>query len=206
MRTVAALVAALSASVASAKNIIVTVGGNTTDNATTVFDPAQVFAQPNDIVIFNFTQGNHTATQSSFANPCIFLDFTTTQHGFDSGFRNAGNGSNVTIQSVPITPDLVNKTLWFFDYNTCAQGGVGGININDSSTETLEGFVRNAVRLNGTDADDNNSSTNSNTSTTGAPRPSGTNTGNTDTGDASRQHVTWGFAAVVPLVIAAFAL
>ncbi|EPT00318.1 hypothetical protein FOMPIDRAFT_1016617 [Fomitopsis schrenkii] len=43
-----------------------------------------------------------------------------------------------------------NDTIWFFDWNTCALGGVGGINVNESSTQTLAGFVRNARRLNGT--------------------------------------------------------
>lgn len=39
----------------SAKNIFVQVGGNTTDNATMVFQPAQISANLNDIVIFNCT-------------------------------------------------------------------------------------------------------------------------------------------------------
>ncbi|THH33097.1 hypothetical protein EUX98_g1110 [Antrodiella citrinella] len=149
MRTFTAVIAVLSTFAAvSAKNIVVTVGGNTTSNATSVFQPAEIFANLNDIVVFSFTQGNHTVTQSSFGNPCIFLDFTnTTQHGFDSGFRNAGNGSNVTIETVPITPELVNQTLWFFDFNTCAEGGVGGININDSSTATLDGIVLDEIVL-----------------------------------------------------------
>ena len=51
--------------------------------------------------------------------------------------------------SVPILESNVNQTFWFFDYNTCGIGGVGAINFNTSSTETLDGFVRNAERLNG---------------------------------------------------------
>ncbi|TCD66748.1 hypothetical protein EIP91_000989 [Steccherinum ochraceum] len=203
MRAWTGIAAALAASVAvSAKNIVVTVGGNTTSNATAVFNPAQIFAELNDIVFFNFTEGNHTVTQSSFGNPCIFLDFTnSTQHGFDSGFRNAGNGSNVTIQSVPITPELLNQTIWFFDFNTCTEGGVGGININDSSTATLDGMVRNAIRLNGTNTTTSSSST-SGGSSTGAPSPTTSASGGSS-GDAVGQHVSWAFMAVVPLFIAA---
>ncbi len=37
-------------------------------------------------------------------------------------------------------PAIENQTLWFFDYNTCGEGGVGAINVNESSSQTLEGF------------------------------------------------------------------
>lgn len=39
--------------VASAKQIVITVGGNTTDNATAVFQPAEVTAKIGDTVLFN---------------------------------------------------------------------------------------------------------------------------------------------------------
>lgn len=57
-------------------------------------------------------------------------------NGFDSGFRDAGNGSAysdllITILD-PSTP------IWFFDYNTCSQGGVGVI--NPTSSQTLAEF------------------------------------------------------------------
>jgi hypothetical protein len=55
-----------------------------------------------------------------------------------SGFRNAGTGQAIT--NLPVVVENPNTTVWFFDYNTCAQGGVGGINIDDSSSETLQGF------------------------------------------------------------------
>ena len=81
---------------------------------------------------------NHAATQSTFASPCIPAhDTNITINGFDSGFRDTVNGTAITNLVVPITD---NSTIWFFDVNTCARGGVGGINVNDSSTETLDGF------------------------------------------------------------------
>ncbi|KIY52015.1 hypothetical protein FISHEDRAFT_63982 [Fistulina hepatica ATCC 64428] len=131
-----------------AADIWIQVGGNTTNNASAVFQPESVKASLNDIVYFNC---NHTATQSEFYAPCKLAHLSnSTVNGFNSGFRNAGDGSSVTILSVPITTEIENQTLWFYDYNTCAKGGVGVINANESSTQTLAGFIRNAERLNGT--------------------------------------------------------
>lgn len=59
-------------------------------------------------------------------------------NGFDSSFRNAGNGTAIT--NLPVTVTDPNTTIWFFDYNTCGLGGVGGINVNESSYQTLAGF------------------------------------------------------------------
>lgn len=90
------------------------------------------------------TQGNHTVTQSTFAAPCVPAHFTNdTINGFDSSFRNAGNFSAIT--NLPVTIKSPNETIWFFDWNLCAQGGVGAININDTSLETLDGFVVRAT-------------------------------------------------------------
>ncbi len=91
---------------------------------------------------FPVTQGNHTVTQSLFATPCIPAhDANITINGFDSAFRDAGNGTAITILTVPITPEIENQTIWFFDYNTCGQGGVGGINVNESSFENTDAFI-----------------------------------------------------------------
>jgi len=135
----------------AAKQIMIVVGGNTTEDATKVFQPASVRAKAGGVVYFNFTLGNHTAIRSTFGSPCIPAHDTniSTENGCNSGFRNAGVGSAIT--SLPVVIDDVNTAIWFFDYNTCAQGGVGGININDSSLQTLDGFRRNAIRLNGSD-------------------------------------------------------
>ncbi|KIK09255.1 hypothetical protein K443DRAFT_671747 [Laccaria amethystina LaAM-08-1] len=121
------------------KIVVITVGGNTTSNAGLVFSPESVVADLGDTVFFNFTQGNHTVTQSSFASPCIPIHETdSTVNGFDSSFRDAGNGTAIT--NLPITVIDPNTTVWFFDFNTCGLGGVGGINVNQSSYQTLDGF------------------------------------------------------------------
>ncbi|KAF8622725.1 hypothetical protein AX15_006816 [Amanita polypyramis BW_CC] len=127
--------------------IVVTVGGNTPDNASKVFQPQSIQANQGDVVYFNFTQGNHTVTQSLFSDPCISAYSTNyTINSFDSGFRNAGSGSTYSDLLITVlNPDI---PIWFFDFNTCAQGGVGVINPN--SSETLQAFQDRAMTVNGT--------------------------------------------------------
>ncbi|KZT21037.1 hypothetical protein NEOLEDRAFT_1121587, partial [Neolentinus lepideus HHB14362 ss-1] len=197
MRAASFAIAALAATVASAADIVITVGGNTTSNASLVFQPQRVVAQLGDTVIFNFTQGNHTATQAVFSEPCIPAhDANITINGFDSSFRDAGNGTAITILSVPILPQNANTTMWFYDYNTCGQGGVGVINSNESSYETLAGFERNAIRLNGTAA---HSSTISRTATA-------TGTTQSATQSASSGAERGVVVGVLPLLVAGLAL
>src|SRR6266404_114606 len=142
---------------AAATTIVVTVGGNTTGDGTTTFNPQRVVAKLGDIVVFNcefvfrscrrvlidipVTRGNHTATESTFDNPCIPAHETDpTINGFNSGFRNTTTGTAGSILTVPILEQNENHTFWFYDYNECSEGGVGVINNNESSTETLAGF------------------------------------------------------------------
>jgi len=86
--------------------------------------------------------GNHTATESTFDNPCIPAhDTDASINGFNSGFRNTQPGTSGSILAVPIIIQNVNHTFWFYDYNTCGEGGVGVINSNESSGKTLAGFT-----------------------------------------------------------------
>lgn len=90
-------------------------------------------------MLFLVTLGNHSVTQSTFAAPCVPAhDTDITVNGFDSSFRDAGNETAIT--NLPVTITDPKTPIWFFDYNTCALGGVGVINVNVSSLETLEGF------------------------------------------------------------------
>ncbi|EAU91610.1 hypothetical protein CC1G_12089 [Coprinopsis cinerea okayama7 len=180
-----------------ARDIIITVGGNTTENPGAVFSPQSVTADLGDVVIFNFTQGNHTAIQALFGSPCIPAhEIDSTVNGFNSGFRDAGNFSAITQLSVPITDP--NATLWFYDYNTCAEGGVGGINVNESSWETLDGFTRNAIRLNGTGGGDASSTL----SRTSRPTSTGSSDGSEPTEEegAARRAMSVGVYVVAPLL------
>lgn len=180
---------------ALARDIVVTVGGNTTDDAGAVYQPQSVIAEQGDRVIFNFTQGNHSATQALFASPCIPAHLIDpTINGFDSGYREAGNFTSVT--TLPVVIDNPNITIWFYDTNTCGEGGVGGININESSWETLDGFTRNARRLNGSDAD-----LYITTSTSASATRTGTGAPATQTAENSANRaIAVGTAAVAPLL------
>ncbi|RPD57979.1 hypothetical protein L226DRAFT_574779 [Lentinus tigrinus ALCF2SS1-7] len=182
-----------------AKLIVVTVGGNGTNS---VFDPPEVVANIHDTVLFNFTQGKHTATQSTFASPCVPIqDVNSSYIGFSSGFHDTANGSAVTSYQFEV---LDNSTLWYFDAATCSQGGVGGINVNDSSWQTLDGFRRNAMRLNGTAT--SKASSAPRTSTSASTETSAVGTSNSNSAPDRTGASLSGICAVsVSLVIAAVA-
>lgn len=83
--------------------------------------------------------------QAVFAAPCIpEHDHDATLNGFNSNPRPTNNGTAITTLEVPITDNFT--TIWFYENSTCAEGGVGGININESSTETLDGFAVSGFR------------------------------------------------------------
>jgi len=208
------LVAALAASAATAqtttstsaqpaRTLYIQVGNNqSATNGTDVFKPRLVQARLGDTVIFNFTAGNRSVNQAVFYAPCQPAhDVDPTINGFMSGPRITEEGAPPTILSVPITPEIENKTLWFYDVNTCFIGGVGGINVNQSSNETLDGFTRNAIRLNGTGGGSSSSSRSMSRTSTGAS-PTGTGS---DSSDATRTLVS-GALVAVPLFLAALAL
>jgi len=197
----------VSAAIVSAEEIWIQVGGNTSTNASLVFQPQTVQAKLNDTVYFNFTQGNHTAIQSTFAQPCLPSDESINPYnGFTSGFRLAGNGSNVSYIAVPMLEENYNLTFWFYDYNTCGEGGVGVINPNTTAgaNETLEGFERNAVRLNGTAT--SSSASPSATSPSGSGSSTSPSPSTSNTPSSGERNAVLGGLAALPLVLAAFAL
>ncbi|KAJ6589835.1 hypothetical protein DFH09DRAFT_909398, partial [Mycena vulgaris] len=158
---------------------VITVSNNrTATNGTNVFTPQTVNASLFDTVFFNFTNGSHSATQSTFAVPCVPVHLTnSTINGFDTALRPAGNGTAVTNFQIVMTPDIVNSTLWFFDQATCGIGGVGVINAGNvtATWQPIDAFVRNAIRLNGTGA----------TSTSAAPTSTGGSSSGTGSGNSS---------------------
>jgi len=209
MRVAAFLTAAFAASVANAEVFTILVGANKTANASQIFQPAELHAQGGDFVVFNFTNGTYEVAQSEFDAPCVPLhDHNVTLNGFDTGPRPANNGTSQTVFNLSITDNTT--TIWFFDPSTCAQGGVGGININDSSTETLAGFIRNAIRLNGTNTTATSSlplstavSGNSgNTGSASSSSPSATQSGT----NGAQRNTLAGVALALPLAAAALFL
>ncbi|KAI0036143.1 hypothetical protein K488DRAFT_41740 [Vararia minispora EC-137] len=180
-----------------ARDVFIQVGANTTADATTVFQPNNVTAQPGDTVWFNFTAGNWTATQADFAAPCIFIhDHSPLENGFDTGFRMQGNGTSSTYP-VPITQANENTTYWFFDHNTCGEGGVGVINQNVSTGQTIEGFLRNAIRLNGTGAASSSLASSTVTRASASSTPTASPTGKTSSAGAARIRAM----AAAPLIL-----
>jgi len=208
MRFAAAAAAAfLACASVAARTIVITVGGSSVNetNATAIFDPQTVDAVAGDTVVFNFTFGNHTVTQSEFATPCIHAhDTDSSVNGFDSAFRDAGSEQAVTQLQVPITKDNENDTIWFYDANTCAEGGVGAINVNESSSQPFDAFVRNAERLNGTAPPVDNTS--SSTDTTGATGTDGSSPATTSASSNGARGLTAAFTVVIPLLLAAIAI
>ncbi|KAJ7188668.1 hypothetical protein C8R46DRAFT_27786 [Mycena filopes] len=176
--------ATASASSAIVTHIITVSNNQTADNASMVFTPQSVNASLHDTVIFNFTEGTHSAIQSSFANPCQPAhDTNSTVNGFNTGPRPAGNGTSVTQFVIVMNEDIINDTLWFYDNATCGIGGVGVINAGNvtATWEPLDAFVRNAVRLNGTGAT-TSSAAPSATGATGSGSSSGGGSGGSQTG------------------------
>jgi len=87
----------------------VTVGGP----AGLVYSPDTIQANPGDIVTFTFMSQNHTATQSTFKEPCMKM-----AGGVDSGFM---PNPNNTVSPPPTMKFQVMNTdpVWMF----CAQKG-----------------------------------------------------------------------------------
>jgi plastocyanin len=115
---------------------VVVVGG-----PSLVFQPANITAQVGDTITFQFMQKNHTATQSSFANPCSPL---SSGPGFDSGFMPVAAGATqfptYTIQVNSTTP------IWAYckQANHCQSGMVFAVNAVETGQNNFENFVNNA--------------------------------------------------------------
>jgi plastocyanin len=135
-----AIIAAFAPSFVSAANITVAVGANGL-----TFAPQQFTAQRGDIVNFEFRGGNHTVTQSSFANPCAWQTNTVTgQDGFNSGFIPFNQASGqVGVYSLEVSDPTT--PIWFFCGRPphCKQGMYGAINPPTTGPRTFQTFAAN---------------------------------------------------------------
>ncbi|OCH89103.1 hypothetical protein OBBRIDRAFT_778998 [Obba rivulosa] len=136
-----------------------------------VFDPANITANVGDTITFQFMQKNHTATQSSFASPCVSLSESSTngQVGFDSGFMPVADDAT----SFPTFTIQINDTspIWAFCRQTnptshCGSGMVFSVNAVEDSANNFAAFQTKAIQLNGTNSTSSSSSTNSDNGTT----------------------------------------
>jgi len=107
------------------------------------FSPNTITAQPGAIVQFQFVSGNHTVTQSTFANPCVPINSVNNAvAGFFSGFMD----TTTTAQTgnTPVFELEVNDTtpIWIYCSQGahCQKGMVMVINENASSGKTLQAF------------------------------------------------------------------
>ncbi|KAH8100210.1 hypothetical protein BXZ70DRAFT_989265 [Cristinia sonorae] len=104
----------------------VTVGGLTNGTSPIIaFNPTFLSVQPGDEVIFLFSQGNHTVSQSTFEKPCELQD-----GGFDTGFVPVADTN--TRGPFPAVRFVVQDSnpLWIFCRQTqhCANGMVFALN------------------------------------------------------------------------------
>jgi len=149
----------------SSTNHLVIVGGS----AGEVYTPSNISAQVGDTITFQFQTKNHTATQSSFAQPCIPLADSSSsgQVGFDTGFMPVS--ANAT--EFPTYTITINNTapLWAFCRQTghCGAGMVFSANA-PSSGNTFATFKNNAIEQNGTASAAKSASSAGATSTSGA--------------------------------------
>ncbi|KZO92335.1 hypothetical protein CALVIDRAFT_567386 [Calocera viscosa TUFC12733] len=129
-----------------------------------VYTPDTVVAALGDIVQFQFVANNHTATVSSFANPC-----TAAGGSFTSGFQPVTAGTT----NFPEVSYNVQTTdpVWFYcgqkvPVNHCESGMVFAINPPTNGTNTFANFQANAKAL--ANATSSGSSTSAGSSTSSA--------------------------------------
>ncbi|CDO72374.1 hypothetical protein BN946_scf184977.g73 [Trametes cinnabarina] len=147
--------APLSQSSQSANVIKVIVGGA---NGQLTYTPDHVSAKPNDVVSFEFHQKNHTATQSSFNEPCVHLqDANGNVIGFDSGFMPvADNATDFPVFNVTVKDTA---PIWVYcrqhkpdGSSHCGAGMVFAVNAVENSPRNFSAFKALAEKINGTDA------------------------------------------------------
>ncbi|KAK7034023.1 hypothetical protein VNI00_012454 [Paramarasmius palmivorus] len=105
------------------------------------FTPSSINATSGDVVVFQFVGGNHTATQSTFDNPC-----TKKGDGVDSGFQSIAQGASQQEWRVPVNGS---DPLWFYcaQANHCQQGMVFAVNA--PADKTFDAFQSKAKEGNG---------------------------------------------------------
>jgi len=153
----------------NAANIVVDVGFN----SMLAFSNNSITAAVNDTISFVYQSGNHSVTQSTFANPC-----TRKAGGFGSGFHSAASAAQFTI--------TVNDTkpIWYYCGQTqplvhCHLGMVGAINAATTGNATFAAFQSAAKAL-----------ASSSSSSASAASSTGTASDSTASGDSSSPSAT----------------
>ncbi|KAF8193026.1 hypothetical protein BJ912DRAFT_961791 [Pholiota molesta] len=147
---VAGLTALALASAASAQMTIQVGAEASTQGGIFQYIPNSVTATNGTVITFQFSgaPGNHSVTQSSFADPC-----TPLAGGFDSGWILLPTAPTpVPEWNLTITDD--SKPIWFFCKQLapmphCSAGMVGAINAPTTGNNTLANFQKNALAFQG---------------------------------------------------------
>lgn len=150
MKFTSALVAFATILPALAANITVTVGASQNGTTGLIFDPQVITAQVGDLINFEFRGGNHTVTQSSFANPCTQqFNTVTQQNGFSSPFMpfDATSGQ-IGVFTLEVTQTT--SPIWFFCARKphCHGGMYGAINPPTTGDKTFAAFAASVPNSN----------------------------------------------------------
>jgi len=144
MKFAAATIAALASVLpVLGANITVIVGADATGAPGLVFNPQVITAAVGDMINFEFHGGNHTVTQSSFANPCTQqFNTVTQQNGFTSPFMpyDAASGQ-IGVFTLEVTQTA--NPIWFFCARKphCKGGMYGAINPSTTGERTFAAFA-----------------------------------------------------------------
>jgi hypothetical protein len=126
------------ACVVNAANFTVQVG----PNSTLTYSPTSVSdAMEGDNIIFMFSAKNHTATQSTFANPC-----TRNPNGFASGFMPFNGTGDQPVFVYTVTNASAPTWVYCGQTGHCQKGMVFAIN-PPAEGNTFDKFQANALAL-----------------------------------------------------------
>jgi len=105
------------------------------------FDPALVNATQGDYIAFSFAAGNHSVTQTSFAQPCVPL-----AGGLNSNFTSVAAGAAPKVLMIQLTN--TSAPLWFACMQTghCQSGMVFAV--NPTAEKTFDSFKATAIGQN----------------------------------------------------------
>ncbi|KAJ6441856.1 extracellular serine-rich protein [Purpureocillium lavendulum] len=146
MQLTSLIVAALLSTAQAVKVHVVSVGKNPRTNETALkYFPEKIVAEQGDMVQFQYLAGNHTSTQSSFADPCVRLAASGGKPpGFASGFQPAA--ASAAKGEVSVMTIMINDTkpIWVFcgQQPHCKKGMAMVINEGNS---TLEQYKQKAA-------------------------------------------------------------
>ncbi|KAK7682631.1 hypothetical protein QCA50_014431 [Cerrena zonata] len=206
-------------SLAQAAVYTVTVGIVETDGQPGLgFDPSSIRPAAGDTITFTYalpeyiknpSVTQHSATQSTFENPCSKMD-----GGFDTGIQSTGSVNSNTGNSYDLTVNDTNP-LWFFSAanSDCKSGMVLAVNPPISGDQTAAAFQEKAKSSSGTSTSSSPSSSSTSVSAQNSVTGTGTassssaastatesaNTGNNN-GALSVAQIELAFAGVVALV------